>query len=144
MTPSHAAVSREGTVEALTGAHAGWVLSREIRKTGVPTPLSEAEGHMVGRKSASARLTPRGRRHHARVETSCMGTRGVLNSFEPKTCPGDRAMSKNSRASARTYGCPVGESEGPAACAAGSPVAPRRSRPRERRHVAPEDGSPLA
>lgn len=54
--------------EALTGAHAGWVLSREIRTSGVPTLLTEAEGHTDGRKSASARPTPRGRRPHARVE----------------------------------------------------------------------------
>ncbi len=39
MTPSHAAASRKGVVEALTGAHAGWVLSREISHVGVPTVL---------------------------------------------------------------------------------------------------------
>jgi RNA-directed DNA polymerase len=31
--------------EALTGARAGSVLSRENRKSGAPTPLSEAEGN---------------------------------------------------------------------------------------------------
>lgn len=38
---------REGVVEALTGESAGQPLSREIRATGAPTLLSEAEGHIV-------------------------------------------------------------------------------------------------
>jgi hypothetical protein len=69
--PESCVGDREGDGEALTGAHAGWVLSREIRRSGVPTLLSEAEGHMSGSKSASARSTPRGRRPHARVEPFC-------------------------------------------------------------------------
>ena len=60
--------------EALTGAHAGWVLSREINETRVPTLLSEAEGHTGRRNNASACPTLRGRRPQARVETSCTGT----------------------------------------------------------------------
>jgi hypothetical protein len=68
--PESCVGDREVDGEALTGAHAGWVLSREIRTSGVPTLLSEAEGHTDGCKSASARLTPRGRRPHARVEPS--------------------------------------------------------------------------
>ena len=36
---------RKATGEALTGAHAGQPWSCEIRQTGVPTPLSDAEGH---------------------------------------------------------------------------------------------------
>src|SRR5262249_30065833 len=36
---------RKAGGEALTGAHAGQPLSCEIRQPGVPTPLSEAEGH---------------------------------------------------------------------------------------------------
>jgi RNA-directed DNA polymerase len=37
-----------GAGEALTGAHVGPVLSCEIRPSGVPTPLSYAEGNTVG------------------------------------------------------------------------------------------------
>src|SRR5207253_1907871 len=36
---------REGATEALTGESAGQPLSREIRQSGAPTLLSEAEGH---------------------------------------------------------------------------------------------------
>ena len=39
---------REAAGEALTGAHAGQPSSCEIRRSGVPTPLSEAEGHTAG------------------------------------------------------------------------------------------------
>jgi hypothetical protein len=44
--PESCAVAREGGGEALTGARTGAVLSREIRHSGAPTPLSEAEGHI--------------------------------------------------------------------------------------------------
>jgi hypothetical protein len=43
--PESGAGARKGVGEALTGACAGTVLSREIRHSGAPTPLSEAEGH---------------------------------------------------------------------------------------------------
>lgn len=43
--PESCAVARKNDCEALTGAHAGTVLSRENRYSGVPTLLSEAEGH---------------------------------------------------------------------------------------------------
>lgn len=36
---------REGVIEALTGESAGQPLSREIKQSGTPTLLSEAEGH---------------------------------------------------------------------------------------------------
>jgi hypothetical protein len=54
-----------GRSEALTGARAGPVLSREIKGSGVPTPLTEAEGNIAGRVIASGRRTPRGRRRGA-------------------------------------------------------------------------------
>lgn len=38
---------REAAAEALEGAHAGQVLSREITSTGTPTPLTEAEGNII-------------------------------------------------------------------------------------------------
>ena len=48
--PESCAVSRKAAREALTGAHAGSVLSREIRSTRAPTLLSEAEGHISQRR----------------------------------------------------------------------------------------------
>ena len=46
--PESCVDGRKAVGEALTGAHAGQPLSCEIRSFGVPTPLSEAEGHTVG------------------------------------------------------------------------------------------------
>jgi hypothetical protein len=43
--PESCGSGRKASAEALTGAHAGQVSSCEIRQSGVPTPLSEAEGH---------------------------------------------------------------------------------------------------
>jgi len=65
---------REGTGEALTGARAGWVLSREITQFGAPTALADPEGNTHGCDIASARVALRGRRLHARTESSCTGT----------------------------------------------------------------------
>ena len=45
--PESCADARKGAREALTGEMAGRVLSCEIRRSLVPTPLSEAEGHTV-------------------------------------------------------------------------------------------------
>lgn len=44
--PESCGGAREGAVEALTGESAGQPLSREIRQSGAPTLLSEAEGHI--------------------------------------------------------------------------------------------------
>lgn len=60
---------REGAGEALTGAHVGWVLSREITAFEAPTLWVYGEGHTDGRAMASARRALRGRRPHARMET---------------------------------------------------------------------------
>jgi hypothetical protein len=51
-----------GAVEALTGVRAGQVLSCEIKPSGVPTLLSEAEGHSVTAGLARPLHTPRSRR----------------------------------------------------------------------------------
>src|SRR5262249_39452814 len=55
-----------GAGEALTGAHAGPVSSCEIRSSGVPTLLTEAEGHTSGRVNGERPLDP------AQSETRCM------------------------------------------------------------------------
>lgn len=65
---------RKGVCEALTGVRTGAVLSREITFFGVPTLLTEAEGHTFARVSASWRTTPRGRRPAARTEPFCART----------------------------------------------------------------------
>ena len=44
--PESCGGAREGVIEALTGESAGQPLSREIRQSGAPTLLSEAEGHI--------------------------------------------------------------------------------------------------
>src|SRR5262249_39193225 len=46
--PESCVGGRKGAGEALTGAHAGQPSSCEIRSSGVPTPLCEAEGHTEG------------------------------------------------------------------------------------------------
>ena len=43
--PESCVGGREAGSEALTGAHAGQPSSCEIIHSGVPTPLSDAEGH---------------------------------------------------------------------------------------------------
>ena len=43
--PESCVDGRKAGGEALTGAHAGQPWSCEIRQSGVPTPVSEAEGH---------------------------------------------------------------------------------------------------
>jgi hypothetical protein len=72
--PESCGGTREGVVEALTGVRSGRVLSREIRSSGVPTPLSCAEGNTRPGDRASPGATPRGRRPLACAETPCART----------------------------------------------------------------------
>ena len=60
---------RKTGMKALTGAHAGRVLSCEIIATGVPTSFSMAEGNTDGSANASARRTLRSLRPLACMET---------------------------------------------------------------------------
>jgi hypothetical protein len=60
--PESCGVARKGGAEALAGAHAGQVLSREITYPGVPTLYSPAEGNTGAGVSASPHWTPRGQR----------------------------------------------------------------------------------
>ena len=48
--PESCVASRKAAIEALTGAHAGRVLSCEIIASGVPTLYHEAEGHTAARR----------------------------------------------------------------------------------------------
>ena len=81
--PESCAVVREGAGEALTGVRAGSVLSREIKGSGVPTPLSVAEGNIAGRVFASGRRTPRGRRPGACTRVSRRENREIPRSLVP-------------------------------------------------------------
>ena len=67
--PESCMVGREAAIEALTGAHAGGVLSCEIIATGVPTSYHETEGHTAGRAMASGPRTPRSPRPQACMDT---------------------------------------------------------------------------
>jgi hypothetical protein len=57
--PESCVGDRKGVGEALTGAHAGQPSSCEIRSSGVPTPLSEAEGHTEGGAVGKPSIGPR-------------------------------------------------------------------------------------
>src|ERR1700741_192813 len=67
--PESCVLARKGWGEALTGAHAGRVLSCETIATRVPTPLGEVEGHIPAGAKASLRGTLRSRRPLACMET---------------------------------------------------------------------------
>jgi len=72
--PESCAAVREGVGEALTGVRAGSAIEPRNQGSGVPTPLSEAEGNTVGGASASSRRAPRGRRTGACTEPPCART----------------------------------------------------------------------
>ena len=67
--PESCVVGRKAAIEALTGAHAGRVLSCEIIATGAPTPYHEAEGHTEGRALASGQRALRSLRPLACMDT---------------------------------------------------------------------------
>ena len=67
--PESCVVSRKAAIEALTGAHAGRVLSCEIIAIRVPTLCHEAEGHTAVSANASLRWTLRSPRPRACMET---------------------------------------------------------------------------
>lgn len=60
--PESCAGVGNGAGEALTGVHAGQVLSCEIKPLGVPTLLSEVEGIIALADMARPSQTPRSRR----------------------------------------------------------------------------------
>jgi len=97
-----------GAGEALTGAHAGQPSSCEIRSSGVPTPLSEAEG--------STRTNDNGElaRDPAQSETLCMrGNSSPGNQEVPRTPAGDGPAGRSEKAKGRTADMNVrGKSDG--------------------------------
>jgi hypothetical protein len=75
--PESCAGVREGSGEALTGGVQAGLLSREIRESGVPTPLNRPEGNIAGGATASRQGTPRGRRTRACTTVSMRENREV-------------------------------------------------------------------
>ena len=65
---------RKAAVEALTGAHAGRVLSFERYLVWGADVVADAESNTAGVASARCRTAPRSRRPLARMETLCAGT----------------------------------------------------------------------
>jgi RNA-directed DNA polymerase len=83
--------------EALTGAHAGQPSSCEIRQSGVPTPLNEAEGHTRSNEHGELVRDP------AQSETLCMrGNSSPGNQEIPRTPAGDGSAGRSEKAKGRT------------------------------------------
>ena len=88
---------RKSAGEALTGARTGAVLSREIRHTGAPTPLSEAEGHMGQQRQRELPLSP------ARSETRRTCGHFLRENRESPASPvADGASGRAGKAQSRT------------------------------------------
>jgi RNA-directed DNA polymerase len=97
--PESCVGGREAGNEALTGAHAGQPSSCEIRQSGVPTPLSEAEGHTGIGATGEPVADP------AQSETLCMRGNSSHGNREIPTLPiADGAMGRPEKATSRTSG----------------------------------------
>jgi RNA-directed DNA polymerase len=84
--PESCVDDRKVAGEALTGAHAGQPSSCEIRSSGVPTPLSEAEGHTEGGDLGEPPSDPAQSKTLSMRENSLHGNREI-----PRTSAGDEA-----------------------------------------------------
>lgn len=78
--PESCVDGRKAGSEALTGAHAGQSLSCEIRSSGVPTPLSEAEGHIVDGDIGETSTDPAQSKTLSMRENSLHGNREIPRS----------------------------------------------------------------
>ena len=97
--PESCGMGRKAHHEALTGAEAGEASSREIRTSGLPTLLCEAEGNMTVNAKARTPADPRGRRPSARIEASSAGT------GRPHTSPSEeKPLERPSKAVSQTVG----------------------------------------
>jgi hypothetical protein len=79
--PESCTGGREAAGEALTGAHAGQPSSREIIKSGVLTPLIEAEGNILDGVIGKPSMDP------ARSETLCMRGNSLRRNREIPQAP---------------------------------------------------------
>ena len=82
--PESCGGAREGVVEALTGESAGQPLSREIKQSGAPTLLSEAEGHT----DEGARREPS--KGPARSQTLSMHGNSLHGNWEISSVPAEQ------------------------------------------------------
>jgi hypothetical protein len=88
--PESCVHSREAVGEALTGAGAGRVLSREKKLFRVPTLLAKAEGNTCDTASARWNVARRGRRPRARTEPSWTGTGRSTAHLQAAACRAHR------------------------------------------------------
>src|ERR1035441_10885471 len=58
IAPESCGGDRKVAGEALTGVRTGPVSSCEITQSGTPTPLSEAEGHIIGGNIGEPQMSP--------------------------------------------------------------------------------------
>src|SRR5262249_10757506 len=106
--PESCGSGRKASAEALTGAHAGQPSSCEIRQSGVPTPLSEAEGN-TGTGASGEPVTDPG-------QSEALGMRGNSshgNREIPAPPAADGAAGRPEKATSRTSGVHgAGKSDG--------------------------------
>jgi RNA-directed DNA polymerase len=101
--PESCAGSRKADGEALTGAHAGQPSSCEIRSSGVPTPLSNAEGHTSAGGNGKPSLDP------AQSKTLYMRGNSLHGNREiPPTPAADGATGRPEKVHDRASGMHVG------------------------------------
>src|SRR5262245_34676878 len=97
--PESCGSGRKASAEALTGAHAGQPSSCEITPSGVPTLLSEAEGHTVTGVMGEPITDP------AQSETLCMRENSSHGNREIPSLPtADGATGRPGKATSRTSG----------------------------------------
>jgi hypothetical protein len=103
---------RKGAGEALTGAHAGQPSSCEIRSSGVPTRLSEAEGHTEDDVIGESSPDP------AQSETLCMCGNSLHRKREIPRVPTGQTTGRPERDHDRTAGMHApGKSDDRVVCA---------------------------
>jgi len=97
--PESCGSGRKASAEALTGAHAGQPSSCEIRSSGMPTLLSEAEGHMASGAHGEPLVDP------AQSETLGMRGNSSHGNREIPSSPGTGGVSgRPEKATSRTSG----------------------------------------
>ena len=97
--PESCVGGRKGAGEALTGAHVGQPSSCEIRSSGVPTRLSDAEGNTEGDDIGESPPDP------AQSETLCMRGNSSHGKREIPQAPTERvSMGRPEKANGRTSG----------------------------------------
>ena len=102
--PESCGGAREGAIEALTGESAGQPLSREIKQSGAPTLLSEAEGHTGEGVTREPSTGP------ARSQTLSMHGNSLHGNWEISSVPAEQFTAGGSgKANGRTPDIHAGE-----------------------------------